>query len=84
MNENTKQIPEIIDLCTPNVDMVQVMESPVLTEKQTTVASTITAVRISDRNQRLIILPLFPPNTVQDQGKYPLLANFARMSPDDI
>ena len=42
------------------------------------------AVRISDRNQRLIILPLFPQNTVQDQGKYPLLANFARMSPDDI
>lgn len=68
----------IIDLCTPNVDMVQVMESPILTKK-IRIASTITAVRISDLDQRLTILPLFPTNDMQDHAKYPLLANLTRM-----
>ncbi len=80
METDVHAIPQIIDLCTPNFDsMEQLVETPIMTVNKS-IASTITFERISELDQRLSILPLYPTSIMQDhQGKYPLLANLSRM-----
>jgi hypothetical protein len=81
METDVNAIPEIIDLCTPTLDIDEVVEaSVVVKENESMVSSTFMPFeRISNIDQRLSILPLYPTNDMQDQGKYPWLANFPRM-----
>ena len=78
MHTNTNKMVKIIDLCTSDVDMTDIVEeSPTLTTN-IPIASTITVHRILDSNPRLSILPLYPIYDEQDHMKYPLLPNLAR------
>ena len=79
MHTDVNEMPEIIDLCTPNSDSVEPMDTPIIVQTKP-IASTITVERISTLDQRLSILPLYPTNDLEDPMKYPLLANLPRKS----
>jgi len=57
MHADVNDMAEIIDLCTPDFDSVEPMETPIIVETKP-MASTITVERISSLDQRLSILPL--------------------------
>ena len=77
MDTDTSDRPELIDLCTPNTESTEVTELHVVTSKG--LVSTVSFERLSNLDQRLTILPLYPTSDRQDQTKYPLLPNLPRM-----
>jgi hypothetical protein len=71
---------EIIDLCSPNVDIIdEISLTPILIEAAAaaSVPTTITK-RFPNLDQRLSILPWYPTSDKYDQGHL-LLANLPRM-----
>lgn len=78
MNTDVK---EIVDLCTPNMDIIEIVDDHPVEKKceAVVIKSTINFERISNLDQRLSILPLYPTSDIQNQEKYPLLPNMSRI-----
>ena len=67
---------DIIDLCTPNVDINEALDVSVV--QQNALASNMNVERFPNLHHRLCILPLYPSNANDDQS-HPVLANIPCM-----
>ncbi|CAF1382717.1 unnamed protein product [Rotaria sordida] len=80
---NINETVEVIDLCTPNIDINDISIVPVVL--QNTSISNIMIERFPNIQRLLSILPWFPTNNTQNQG-YPLLANIPphQLTPQEL
>jgi hypothetical protein len=77
MNIDATEMPDIIYLCTLNVDIInEALDVPVV--KQSASVSYMNVERSPNLHHRLCILPLYPSNVNEDQS-HPLLANIPCM-----
>ena len=79
MDTGASDRPELIDLCTPDTESTEVTEQYIVAVPGKELVSTVSFERLSNLDQRLKILPLYPTSDRQDQIKYPLLPNLPRM-----
>jgi len=77
MNIDATEMPDIIYLCTRNVDINEAQDVSVV--KQSASVSHMDVERFSNLHHRLYILPLYPSNVNEDQS-HPLLTNIPGMS----
>ncbi len=69
--------PEIIDLCTPEMDNSEVSMTPVVILSESA-SDNMAVERFPNLQHRLAILPLYPPCDSKNQS-HPLLTNIPRM-----